>query len=51
MLYISLYNATPGQLIIDPTAIIPKGCRTVITRDADADSLRAIINTRYVNTL
>ena len=51
MLYISLYNATLGQLIIDPTAIIPKGRRTVITRDADTNSLYAIINTRYINTL
>ena len=51
MLYISLYNATLGQLIIDPTAIIPKGCRTVITRDADANSLCAIVDTGYVNTL
>ena len=51
MLYISLYNATLGQLIIDPTAIIPKGRRTVIIRDADADSLYAIVDTRYINTL
>ena len=50
MLHISLYNATLGQLITDPTAIIPKGRRTVITRDIDADSPRAIVDTEYVNT-